>query len=76
MNKIVTICKNNYPDYKYHHLSCLLKTKNDGIQTDKILLNQYGLRCIGIWNYLVVDESKFTVFMLKYPEYIESIVYE
>jgi hypothetical protein len=44
---------------------------------DSVLLSDYGMDChVGTLHYHITDDSKFALFMLKYPEHIENIVYE
>jgi hypothetical protein len=45
---------------------------------DRKMLELFGLEYIKVTvnNYKVIDESKFTVFLLKYSNYIEEISYE
>jgi hypothetical protein len=45
---------------------------------DRKMLEIFGLEYIRVTvnNYKVIDESKFTVFLLKYSNYIEEISYE
>lgn len=43
------------------------------------LLYEFGMEeytPLIMWRLKVIDESKFALFMLKYPEYIENISYE
>lgn len=44
---------------------------------DDFVLSDYGIKCIdGGYDYEIVDESKFALFMLKLPEHIVEISYE
>jgi hypothetical protein len=45
---------------------------------DMYLTSQYGMKISDDvdCSYKIVDDSKFALFMLKYPEYIEEITYE
>jgi hypothetical protein len=40
---------------------------------DDYLFIRYGLMCLGGFGYQIKDESKFTIFMLKYSEHIRKI---
>lgn len=47
-----------------------------GGNKNPILIERWGIKYIAGGHFDVVDASKFCIFMLKYPEYIEKIVYE
>lgn len=75
MNKIVILRGNLdriHPNSYYN----LAKSLGISVNADKILDKQYGLKCITYLNYNVMDDSKFTLFMLQYPDHIEKISYE
>jgi len=40
--------------------------QHPAVETDKFMKTEYGLACTGGWIYNVVDEKKFTKFLLKY----------
>lgn len=41
---------------------------------EEVLDKQYGIRCIrNTYSYNIIDESKFALFMLTYPELIQKI---
>jgi hypothetical protein len=76
MNKIVILRGNLdriYPN-SYENLAKSFSLSKSVENTDKILLKKYGLRCINYLDYNVMDESKFALFMLKYPDHIKEII--
>jgi hypothetical protein len=48
----------------------------NGFRISQFLEKYYGLLYINTLVYAIVDESKFTLFQLKYPECIKKIAYE
>ena len=50
--------------------------ENPSDAVDRLLLDTYGLKCMNYFGYDVIDESKFALFLLKYPGCIEKISYE
>jgi hypothetical protein len=43
---------------------------------DNHLFEDFGLECTSGVHYNIVDESKFNLFMLKYPHHINKISHE
>jgi putative heme iron utilization protein len=78
MNKIVILrCYESNHIGSYKHLHILFGVPNYRCEVDSVLLSKYGIRCnSNSYDYLVIDESKFALFMLKYPEFIENIIHE
>jgi hypothetical protein len=83
MNKIVRIKSMrdenalhfNY-NYTYGHLAAIFDCEYEVIAIDKILFESYGLRLYNEYDYKIVDEAKFAMFMLKYPQFIKHITDE
>jgi predicted transcriptional regulator len=77
MNKIKYVTLGNYEElWKNEEALKDLNDFNPTIEVDKMLMNIYGLKCLQYFGYHVIDESKFVLFLLKYPECIEKISYE
>lgn len=72
MNKIAVVHDNLYGCI-YYETNKLVLFKRD---IDCILFDVYGLVCIVNKSYRITDESKFSLFMLKYPEHIRNVSYE
>jgi hypothetical protein len=45
-------------------------------QFNEFLERTFGMKYYGLTVYEIIDEAKFTMFMLKYPEHIKKISYE
>lgn len=69
MNKIVRI----------HYISLYMNCECVKIQEmDDFMLDSYGMKTesIGADKFTIVDEAKFTLFMLEHSQYIRKISYE
>lgn len=81
MNKIVSLIKYRIIRSDPCYNEYIKKDNNTRSRIDDYLLELYGIDCVNHkdeweYNYKVVDDSKFALFLLKYPECIEKISYE
>lgn len=79
MSKIVRIKSmrdNPHGNYghTYGNLANIFDCNYAVLDIDKVLLDSYGLRCYHDYDYEIVDESKFALFMLKYSQFIKHII--
>lgn len=86
MNKLVHLDYISYYELiQYENMPSNSNSSN----IDNMLRERYGLKCILGYSYMlngetidsdyiykIIDESNFTVFMMKYSELIKRIVYE
>jgi hypothetical protein len=85
MNKIVHLKFGNDLIESFEETRIALRDPNVMYQKYREIVKVHFDHNFGIlytkWQYIfmvaaITDESKFAMFMLKYPEYIEKIVYE